>query len=47
MVSWDGKAGSSTEQQGRYKNRRMLNFGIIYYTEEHDYAFKVQSNSAH
>lgn len=25
----------------------MLNFGIIYYTEEHDYAFKVCSNSAH
>lgn len=25
----------------------MLNFGIIHYTEEHDYAFKVHSNSAH
>lgn len=29
------------------KRNGMLNFGIIYYTEEHDYAFKVHSNSTH
>lgn len=42
---------ASSEQQGCYRNglemRWMLNFGIIYYTKEHDYAFKVHGNSTH